>query len=76
MIWEKAEKTDIDPDAHYLVQDNGHEWRDFDLSIMIGRMVIHKLQPNYVRGRPEWIAKITRPIGVVGNSQVSGGDHG
>lgn len=61
MIWEKAEKADIDPGAYYLVQDNGHEWRDFDLSIMPGRMVTHKLEPHYVRGRPEWVAKITRP---------------
>ena len=61
MIWEKAEKTDIDPNAYYVVQHNGHEWRDFDLAIMHGIMVLKRLEPDYVRGRPEWVAKIVRP---------------
>jgi hypothetical protein len=62
MPWERADTANIDPDSFYLVQDNGGEWRDFDLSIMRGRMVIHKMEPSYIRGRPEWIAKIDRPL--------------
>lgn len=62
MNWEKAETAEIDPKAFYLVQDNGHEWRDFDLSIIKGVLVIDRLKPDWVRGRPEWICKITRPF--------------
>ena len=61
MPWQRADTAEIDPESFYLVQDNGGEWRDFDLSIMRGRMVIHKMEPSYIRGRPEWIAKIDRP---------------
>lgn len=61
MVWEKANVQAIDPDAYYVVQHNGHEWRDFDLAILSGRIVAARLGPDYVRGRPEWIAKIVRP---------------
>ena len=61
MTWERAENATIDPSAYYVVQHNGHEWRDFDLAILSGRMVAAHLEPHYVRGRPEWIAKIVRP---------------
>lgn len=67
MTWEKAETATIDDDAYYLVHDNGHEWRDFDLSIQRGVLVRHKLEPSFVRGRPEWIAKIIRPSSLVGS---------
>ena len=74
MNWERAETATIDPTCHYLVQHNGHEWRDFDLMIMPGMMVQRRLEPSYVRGRPEWVAKIVRPA-LVGTLQVRG-DHG
>jgi hypothetical protein len=61
MPWEPAETAQIDFNAYYVVKNNGDEWRDFDLCILRGQMVQHKLAPNYVRGRPEWIAKIDRP---------------
>lgn len=61
LLWEKAADAEIDESANYLVADNGHEWRDFDLSVMRGIMVKSRLRPSYVRGRPEWIAKIVRP---------------
>lgn len=61
MNWEKPEVVSADPMAFYVVKDNGSEWRDFDLRIMRGVMVLHKLKPNYVRGRPEWVCKITPP---------------
>jgi hypothetical protein len=32
--------------------------------IMPGTMVRRRLEPSYVRGRPEWIAKIVRPVDV------------
>jgi hypothetical protein len=62
MNWERAETAEIDFRAFYLVKDNGGEWRDFDLHIMRGQMVNHKLAPNYIRGRPEWICKIIAPV--------------
>jgi len=61
MNWERANNTDIDPASYYLVQSNGSEWRDFDLLILPGRVVLQRLHPQYVRGRPEWVAKIVRP---------------
>lgn len=61
MQWKKAELVNIDLDAYYVVKDNGGEWRDFDLCILRGIMVAKRLDPEHVRGRPEWIAKITRP---------------
>lgn len=61
MAWMPAALSNIDLDAYYLVKDNGGEWRDFDLHVMHGRMVAHRLNPDYVRGRPQWVAKITRP---------------
>jgi hypothetical protein len=64
MKWERAEGAVIEDRAHYVVQHNGHEWRDFDLMIMPGTMVRRRLEPSYVRGRPEWIAKIVRPVDV------------
>ncbi len=65
MNWERAETAEIDFNAFYLVKDNGGEWRDFDLHVMRGQMVNHKLAPNYIRGRPEWVAKIIQPVGDV-----------
>ena len=61
MVWERADEAIIDPDAYYVVQHNGHEWRDFDLAILSGGLVTRRLQPDYVRGRPEWIARVVRP---------------
>lgn len=61
MTWERADEAVIDADAYYVVQHNGHEWRDFDLSILSATLVARRLRPDYVRGRPEWIAKIVRP---------------
>lgn len=61
MTWERATDAVIDPDAYYVVQHNGHEWRDFDLAILRGTMVQFRLKPTYERGRPEWVAKINRP---------------
>jgi hypothetical protein len=66
MNWERAETAEIDTKSHYVVQHNGHEWRDFDLMIMPGIMVKRRLEPEYVRGRPEWVAKIVRPTDVGG----------
>lgn len=68
MNWERAETAQIDVHAFYLVKDNGGEWRDFDLHIMRGTMVNHKLAPNYVRGRPEWIVRIEQPLAAVGTA--------
>lgn len=62
MQWEPAASAIIDPDAFYLVHDNGQEWRDFYLHILRGSTVAHRLNPEYIRGRPEWIAKIVQPI--------------
>jgi hypothetical protein len=59
--WARAEQSNIDPEADYLVLTNGGEWRDVDLFIWPGIMVQKRLVPTYVRGRPVWIAKITRP---------------
>lgn len=64
MHWEKAEEAVIDPDAYYVVQDNGGEWRDFDLCVIRGLMVERRLRPEHVRGRPQWVAKITNPTSV------------
>ena len=61
MTWERAEEAVIDVEAYYVVQHNGHEWRDFDLAILAGHTVAWRLRPDYVRGRPEWVAKIIRP---------------
>lgn len=61
MKWIKAELSNVDVDAYYLVKTNGEEWRDFDLCILRGYLVARKLDPDYVRGRPVWIAKITIP---------------
>ena len=66
MNWEKAETATVDPEAYYVVQHNGHEWRDFDLNILKGVLVIHRLNPDWIRGRPEWICKIVRPFVVGG----------
>ena len=63
MIWEDATKVEIDPKAYYVVQHNGGEWRDFDLGVLSGSLVKLRLEPNYVRGRPIWVAKVTpRPV--------------
>lgn len=62
MSWEKADTAVIDPDAFYIVQDNGEEWRDFNLGVHRGIIVQRRLSPTYVRGRPVWIAKIRRPV--------------
>lgn len=62
MTWERADTAVIDEDAYYIVQHNGHEWRDFDLAVLSGMLVTKYLGPTWVRGRPEWIAKIVRPI--------------
>lgn len=62
MHWEDATTATIDPHAYYIVQHNGHEWRDFDLGVISGRLVQLRLAPDYVRGRPEWVAKIVRPL--------------
>jgi hypothetical protein len=69
MNWEKADAAMIEDTAYYIVQDNGHEWSDHDLSVQKGYLVRRKLEPNYVRGRPEWIAKIIRPAGAVGTGK-------
>ena len=61
MHWEDATKAEIDPKAYYFVQHNGGEWRDFDLGVISGTLVKIRLEPDYVRGRPIWVAKITRP---------------
>lgn len=61
MAWEKAEGARLDPEAYYLVKTNGGEWLDHDLAIMRAKMIEFRLQPHYVRGRPEWVAKITNP---------------
>ncbi len=65
MDWESAETARIDDNAFYVVQDNGSEWRDHDLSVQKGYLVRRKLEPDYVRGRPEWIAKIVPPSRVL-----------
>jgi hypothetical protein len=61
MKWERADQATIDESAFYVVQTNGGEWRDFDLFILKGIMVAYRMNPSYVRGRPVWIAKITKP---------------
>jgi hypothetical protein len=61
MQWERAEEAQIDPSSYYVVQTNGGEWRDFDLSVWNGRIVQASMVPDYVRGRPVWVAKIIRP---------------
>lgn len=63
MDWQRAEDAEIDFNAFYLVKDNGGEWQDFDLSILKGPVVTYRLRGEIVRGRPEWIVKITQPIG-------------
>jgi len=76
MNWEKAEMAAIDDSAYYLVQDNGAEWRDFDLSVQKGYLVRGRLEPRFVRGRPEWIAKIIRPAGCRDEPQVTQNQDG
>jgi hypothetical protein len=61
MQWERAEEALIDLSSYYVVQTNGGKWRDFDLSVWHGRVVRARMVPEYVRGRPVWIAKIVRP---------------
>lgn len=61
ITWEKAAEAEIDEQSYYVVQHNGGEWRDFDLAVMSGPMVRRRLEQDYVRGRPVWIAKINRP---------------
>lgn len=65
MNWERAETAAIDEMAFYLVQDNGMEWRDHDLHVMKGYLVRARLEPQIVRGRPVWVAKIVRPVDAV-----------
>jgi hypothetical protein len=59
MQWVDATKAEIDPDAYYVTQTNGGEWRDFDLFVQRGALLKLHLEPHYVRGRPVWIAKVT-----------------
>jgi len=61
MQWVDATKAKIEADAYYVVQHNGGEWRDFDLGVIKGVLVQRRLEPDYVRGRPIWVAKITNP---------------
>lgn len=63
MIWEKVENVQVDPSARYLVKTNGAEWRDSDLFVMVGHLIIFRLAKSYVRGRPIWVALITNPEG-------------
>lgn len=70
MNWERADEAEIDPHAYYVVQTNAGEWRDFDLVVLSGLMVQKKLEPSYVRGRPVWVAKITRPVSDTTTSYV------
>lgn len=59
--WIKAEDVVVDETAYYLVKTNGDQWRDPSLYTMRGYEVARKLEPGYIRGRPEWVAKINVP---------------
>ncbi len=61
MCWIPARIEDIDDHADYIVQTNDGEWRDPDLFIMHGFMIRYRLNPDFVRGRPICVAKITTP---------------
>jgi hypothetical protein len=61
MTWVDATKAEIDPASYYVVKHNGGEWHDFDLGVISGSLVRRRLEPDYVRGRPIWVAKITKP---------------
>jgi hypothetical protein len=62
MRWERADEAVIDKDAYYTVRHNGFQWQDFNLSVFSGYLVERYLRHDYIRGRPEWIAKIVPPI--------------
>src|SRR4051812_10563688 len=47
MQWQSAEGAQIDDSAYYVVQHNGHEWRDFDLAVLRGSLVRRRLEPDY-----------------------------
>ena len=59
--WTRADDIEVDEAADYLVKTNGDQWSDPCLRTMRGYEVARKLEPGYVRGRPEWIAKINVP---------------
>lgn len=67
MKWMKAEGAVIDKDGNYLVKTNGAEWNDGDLKLLPGFVVKKLLEPNVVRGRAVWVARITDPEGFGGN---------
>jgi len=61
MKWMKAEGAVLDREGDYLVKTNAMEWGDPDLKVMRGSMVQFFMRPDYVRGRPVWVARITNP---------------
>lgn len=61
MTWERAEDALIAETSYYVVLDNGREWGDPDLNIVKGYVVRARLEPQIIRGRPEWIARVIRP---------------
>ena len=63
MDWKRT--TEIQPEIgrKYLVITNGWESRDAFIRIMTGYQLMGCMRPEIVRGRAEWIALITNPIG-------------
>ena len=59
--WDRPENVEIDDDALYLVRTNGGEWRDADTFVWRGIHVRKRLGTNFMRGRPEWIARVFEP---------------
>lgn len=56
--WQKAVIVNIEQSKRYLVKTNGGEWRYPDLYLMTGYEVLNKLRPEYVRGRPVYVAEV------------------
>jgi hypothetical protein len=60
--WVSADDIgEIDRDARYLVITNGAAWNDPDLHLWPGFLIPEHLEPQIVRGRVLWAAKIKRP---------------
>lgn len=61
IAWHHADDVAIEPNEEYLVRTNGWEWNDTHLFVWPGVMVSKRMEPQIIRGRPQWLAKINNP---------------
>lgn len=63
MDWKRPNEIKPEIGRQYVVITNGWEWRDVYIRTMTGYELLDRMRLEIVRGRPEWIAMITNPIG-------------